>query len=167
MMATAGMGIYGGTPGGGGTGGGGGGESDEEDEDEDHSHSHSASSKKSAAMSKSVGGGSVSTSSSSGGGGGKGHEQQQAKKKKKDPNEPKRPPNSYMLFCTDKREEARRAHPEMKNSEITKILGEMWQKLSEDEKKPYVDAANQKKHEYEAAMKAYKSSFTTTTTTAI
>uniref|UniRef100_A0A6C0KDC5 HMG box domain-containing protein n=1 Tax=viral metagenome TaxID=1070528 RepID=A0A6C0KDC5_9ZZZZ len=54
-------------------------------------------------------------------------------KAKKDPNAPKRPLGSYMLFCKDKRE--------TDNVKDAKKLGEMWKELSEGEKQVYKDKA--------------------------
>ncbi len=56
-----------------------------------------------------------------------------AEKTEKDPNAPKRPLGSYMLFCKDKRETDK-----VKDA---KKLGEMWKELGEGEKQVYKDKA--------------------------
>ena len=84
-------------------------------------------------------------------------------KKEKDPNAPKRPMTSYMLWLNDNRskiatehfplnEDGDHCYPEghenagdplvgrQKVSSITKKAGELWKELSEDEKKPYEDS---------------------------
>ena len=60
-----------------------------------------------------------------------------SKKKPKDPNAPKRPENAYMKFCREKRETVRSENPTMKLGDIAKVLGKMWNELSEDEKESY------------------------------
>ncbi len=61
----------------------------------------------------------------------------------------KRPLSSYMLFCKDKRDEVKKENPELKSTEITKKLGELWRGLSEKKKKKYTDMAAKLKEEYE------------------
>jgi len=77
-------------------------------------------------------------------------------KKQKDPSEPKRSPSAYLLYGQKIREEVKAANPEAKSSEIMKIIGARWQKLGEEEKKPYVDEAAQLKSQYDDAKASYK-----------
>ena len=80
------------------------------------------------------------------------------KKKKKvvDKNKPKRPPNAYMLFSKDAREEVKKEHPDLKSvAEVSKKIGEKWKKVSASKKKKYEEEANKAKKEYEKAMKSY------------
>merc|ERR1711935_961783 len=51
------------------------------------------------------------------------------KKKTKDPEAPKRNLSSYLYFTMAKRETVVKAHPEASITEITKFLGEEWNKL--------------------------------------
>jgi len=77
-------------------------------------------------------------------------------KKKRDPNEPKRSPSAYLIYGSKIREEVKKDHPEAKSSEIMKIIGTMWQKLSEDEKKQYNVEAQVLKSKYEKDKQDYK-----------
>ena len=53
----------------------------------------------------------------------------------------KRPLNSFMVWAKEQRRLMNRNNPRMRNAEISKILGEEWRKMPEDEKKPYVEEA--------------------------
>ncbi|KAF9394958.1 hypothetical protein BGZ94_006620, partial [Podila epigama] len=83
----------------------------------------------------------------------------------KDKNCPKRPRNSYIFFTLMKRQvvvfsqdDIKKKHPEFKPTEITKMLGEEWQKLSESEKESYGNMAENDKKRYQSEMEAYDSS---------
>ncbi|KAF9993624.1 High mobility group protein 20A [Entomortierella chlamydospora] len=76
----------------------------------------------------------------------------------KDKNCPKRPRNSYIFFTLMKRDDIKKKHPEFKPTEITKMLGEEWQKLSESEKESYGSMAENDKKRYQSEMEAYDAS---------
>lgn len=80
------------------------------------------------------------------------------KKKKKDPNAPKRPLSSYMLFCQDHRKEVVKDNPKEPVTEIAKILGKMWKKVGATEKKKFDKEAEKRKEKYTQEMKKYKPS---------
>lgn len=56
--------------------------------------------------------------------------EKKGKKAKKDPEAPKRPTSSFMYFASDKRESVAKKNPEIKVTEVSKLLGEMWSKLA-------------------------------------
>jgi high mobility group protein B3 len=58
-----------------------------------------------------------------------------------DEQKPKRPVSPYILFCSEKREEVKAEYPDMKPTEITRKLGEMWRALSEEEQTEYKNKA--------------------------
>lgn len=64
--------------------------------------------------------------------------------------------NAFIVFCNEKRDQVKKANPEAKMGEITKILGDEWKKMSDDEKKPYkvkCDAENEERAKNPAASK--------------
>ena len=62
-----------------------------------------------------------------------------------------RPMNAFLLFCKQHRPVVREKHPSIENRAVTKILGEWWSNLEEEDKSPYTSLAHQYK---EAFMKA-------------
>jgi len=48
-----------------------------------------------------------------------------------------------MLFSQEQRSIVRRQHPNLDNRAVSKVLGDRWTKLSDDEKRVYCDRANQ------------------------
>ena len=59
-------------------------------------------------------------------------------KAKKDPNRIKRAKSAYIFFCAEKRQEVTEKNPGKNMGDTSKILGSMWKKLTEEEKKPFV-----------------------------
>ncbi|XP_010422046.1 PREDICTED: high mobility group B protein 13 [Camelina sativa] len=66
-----------------------------------------------------------------------------------DPNKPKKPASSYLLFCKDARKSVAEEHPGINNSTLTAHISLKWKELGEEEKQVY----NQKAAEL---MEAYK-----------
>jgi len=54
-----------------------------------------------------------------------------------------RPMNSFMIFSQEQRSIVLRQHPNLDNRAVSKLLGDKWMKLGEDEKRVYNDRANQ------------------------
>ena len=77
-----------------------------------------------------------------------------AGKRKKERSGPKRPPTAFFLFSADHRAQVKKENPEMKVTEVSKKLGEMWRGMAEDEKKPYLDEARKRMEEYKALVAA-------------
>lgn len=67
-----------------------------------------------------------------------GTESKKKVKTPKDPNREKRPLTPYFIFASEKREEVKSKHADLKITEISKKLGEMWKGLSQEEKDRYV-----------------------------
>jgi hypothetical protein len=64
--------------------------------------------------------------------------------------------NAFIMFCNEKRDQVKKANPEAKMGEITKILGDEWKKMSDEEKKPYkakADVENEERAKNPAASK--------------
>lgn len=71
---------------------------------------------------------------------------------------PKRGLTSYIFFCKDRRDTIKGENPEMSTKDITAELGRLWKSLSEEEKAPYVELANNDKHRYESEKSGESSS---------
>lgn len=73
------------------------------------------------------------------GGSGSGAPRKRKPKEKRD----KRPPNPYLLFATDHREEVTAASPGLQMMEVNRLLGQLWQRADEATKSKYVRAAEE------------------------
>ena len=56
------------------------------------------------------------------------------KKKLKDPNAPKRPPSSYLLFQNDVRNELKAKNPGMRNNELLSAIAKLWAEMPQEQK---------------------------------
>ena len=72
------------------------------------------------------------------------------------PNPPKRAISSFFLFKEEKSKEFKDKHPEMKVSDIVKLLSEEWKKQSTETKDTYTAIYAKNKAEYDKEMKKYK-----------
>lgn len=55
-------------------------------------------------------------------------------KKIKDPNAPKRPPSSYLLFQNEVRSELKAKNPDIPNNELLTMIAKKWASMSKEEK---------------------------------
>ena len=53
----------------------------------------------------------------------------------------KRPPNPYLLFANEKREEVVRSKPDLLMMEVNRILGQLWASVSDADRAPYIESA--------------------------
>jgi len=77
-------------------------------------------------------------------------------KKVKDPNAPKRPATSYIMFQNDVRDDLRQKNPGLPYKELLGKVSEAWQALADDQKKQYQDAADVNMAKYNRAVLDYK-----------
>jgi len=70
------------------------------------------------------------------------------KRAKKDPSAPKRPMSAFLFFSQDKRRIIKGENPGMRNTEISRILGEMWKDASDEEKAPHIEREARERAKY-------------------
>lgn len=80
------------------------------------------------------------------------------KRKKKDPNAPKRAMTSFMLFSQAERETLKKTNPGLQFTDVAKVIGERWKKMSEEEKQPFEASAKVDKARYASEMAEYRNS---------
>ena len=75
--------------------------------------------------------------------------------KLKDENAPKRPKSAYMFFAEKKLPEIREEQPELKMTEVFKVIGDSWKEASPEIKAKYSKKADNDKERYHEEMKSY------------
>ncbi|XP_041373690.1 HMG box transcription factor BBX-like [Gigantopelta aegis] len=68
----------------------------------------------------------------------------------------RRPMNAFLIFCKRHRAIVREKHPDLDNRSVTKILGDLWANLGEDDKSVYTKLAKQYKDAFMKANPDYK-----------
>ncbi|XP_013415091.1 high mobility group protein 20A [Lingula anatina] len=77
------------------------------------------------------------------------------RKKLKDVNAPRQPLTGYIRFLNERRDKFRAEHPTLSFSEITKMLGNEWSKMTQHDKQRYLDDAERDKARYLKELEAY------------
>uniref|UniRef100_A0A7S2HFZ5 HMG box domain-containing protein n=1 Tax=Helicotheca tamesis TaxID=374047 RepID=A0A7S2HFZ5_9STRA len=78
------------------------------------------------------------------------------KRSKKDPTAPKRPMSSFLHFSKKYRSILKSENPEMKNTDISKKLGEMWKSAPEEERNDYIAREAKERGEYKVAIAEWR-----------
>jgi len=77
------------------------------------------------------------------------------KKKTRDPDAPKKPKSSFMVFSTENRDKIKQQNPEATFGDIASLVSEAWKALSEKDKKKYTDKADKSKEKYQKELEKY------------
>jgi hypothetical protein len=77
------------------------------------------------------------------------------RKHKKDKNAPRGPKNGYLYYMQDVRAKRTEQYPDKEPKEITKLVADEWNALTDKKKKKYQDMAEEDKARYKREMKAY------------
>lgn len=75
---------------------------------------------------------------------------------KKDPTAPRRNPSAFLLYSLTKRTQLKKENPTMKTTEISRMLGQMWNEASDEEKRPFVEREELEREEYKKKMNDWK-----------
>eukprot|EP00538_Stauroneis_constricta_P002448 CAMPEP_0119550732 /NCGR_PEP_ID=MMETSP1352-20130426/4194_1 /TAXON_ID=265584 /ORGANISM="Stauroneis constricta, Strain CCMP1120" /LENGTH=494 /DNA_ID=CAMNT_0007596679 /DNA_START=86 /DNA_END=1570 /DNA_ORIENTATION=- len=78
------------------------------------------------------------------------------KRARKDPTAPKRPMSAFLYFSQGRRQAVKDKNPDIKNTEVSRILGEMWRSASIEERKPYVDREKADRGKYKIAIAKWR-----------
>ncbi|KAG6918491.1 hypothetical protein DXG01_013851 [Tephrocybe rancida] len=77
------------------------------------------------------------------------------KRKAKDPNAPKRPASSYIMFQNDIRKDLKEKNPHLSNPDLLALISQKWSEMSEEDKAVYNKAVASAKEQYSNEKKAY------------
>ena len=61
-----------------------------------------------------------------------------------------------MYFSQNRRGAIKKKNPSILNTEVSRILGDLWRKASEEEKKKYRDHEEKQRANYKHAMKLWR-----------
>lgn len=64
--------------------------------------------------------------------------------------------SAFLLFSQGRRTEVRTQHPGMKNTEVSRVLGELWRGSTEEEKMPFVQQEKSLREKYKVDMEEWK-----------
>lgn len=78
------------------------------------------------------------------------------KTKPKDPNAPKRPPSSYLLFQNEVRQQLKAKHPNIPNNELLNLIAKAWGEMPKKEKDEYESRQKVAKETYLVEKAAYE-----------
>ena len=80
-------------------------------------------------------------------------------KAKKDPNKPKRAKSAYLFFCEETRpgliKKLRKQNGKITLADISRKLGDQWQKCNNTKREVYIELSNKDKQRYEEEMEVY------------
>lgn len=68
----------------------------------------------------------------------------------------RRPPNAFLLYCIENRGKVREEHPDKPNIEVTRLLGDMWKMLSDEERLPFKIRAKEQQDVFKRLNPNYK-----------
>jgi len=77
-------------------------------------------------------------------------------KRPKDPNAPKRPASSYLLFQNEVRRSLKEEHPHIANNELLQMIAKAWAEMPQEQKDAYEDRQKAAKDQYLAEKAAYE-----------
>nr|AAR08136.1 high mobility group box protein HMGB2 [Suberites domuncula] len=78
------------------------------------------------------------------------------KKKQKDKTKPKRSLTAFLFFCSEERPKMKEKNPGSSVGDLAKLLGAKWKGMSEDDKQPFSDMAQDDKDRYNDEMALWK-----------
>ena len=75
---------------------------------------------------------------------------------KKDPDAPKRPMSAFLKFSKTRRKTVKEENPDVSNTDVSRLLGEIWRNATDEEKAPYVEAEIIERKKYKETMKKWR-----------
>jgi hypothetical protein len=74
----------------------------------------------------------------------------------RDPNAPKRSPPAFFLFVNHCRPALKNEYPELKHTDLVKMLGQKWADMSDEAKMPFREHEEQLRQQYHVDVAHYK-----------
>jgi hypothetical protein len=64
--------------------------------------------------------------------------------------------SAFLYFSQGKRSQIKESNPDMKNTEISQVLGEQWRNLNANDRSPFVDMEKIEREKYKKCMAEWK-----------
>ncbi len=68
---------------------------------------------------------------------------------------PKRPMSAFLMYAQQKRRQLQRENPDVPNSDISRLLGEIWRGTAAAEKRPFLEREEAERRMYKAKMEKW------------
>jgi len=78
------------------------------------------------------------------------------KRAKKDPSAPKRPMSAFLYFSQERRRIIKDKNPGMRNTEVSRVLGDMWRNAPEEERNPHIEREAREREKYKVAIAKWR-----------
>lgn len=75
---------------------------------------------------------------------------------RKDPSAPKRPPSAFLNYSQTRRKELIGENPNVKNTDISKLLGLEWRAAPQEVRQPHIDKEAREREEYHRKVSAWR-----------
>lgn len=75
---------------------------------------------------------------------------------KKHPLAPKRPMSAFLKYSQKRRATVKDSNPDMSNTDVSRLLGEMWRSASQAERAPYVEQEERERAQYKEDIKNWR-----------
>jgi len=82
--------------------------------------------------------------------------EQPKRRAKKHPLAPKRPMSAFLKYSKTRRREVKDENPDMSNTDISRLLGEMWRNASPEERRPYREQEEKERAVYKAEIAKWR-----------
>ena len=82
--------------------------------------------------------------------------EQPKRRAKKHPLAPKRPMSAFLKYSKTRRREVKEDNPDMSNTDISRLLGEMWRNASPEECRPYREQEEKERAVYKAEIAKWR-----------
>lgn len=81
------------------------------------------------------------------------------KRAKKDPSAPKRPMSAFLYFSQGRRQQIKDKNPGIKNTEVSRFLGELWRNSTEEERRPFVEKEREEREKYKVSIADWRKDY--------
>jgi hypothetical protein len=82
--------------------------------------------------------------------------EQKKRRAKKHPGAPKRPMSAFLKYSQTRRAVVKKDNPDMSNTDVSRLLGEMWRNASVADRAPYVEIEERERADYKERIKTWR-----------